>query len=96
MDVFALFQEGFAASGGLEEAEVRALGRAHHGEGAHARHIEAIGDYTAAELAAEEAAERSTQWDLHDDRGNRVPAGIYFVHLASGDFHQTRKVTVMR
>ena len=45
---------------------------------------------------AEEAAERSTQWDLHDDRGSRVPAGIYFVHLASGDFHQTRKVTVMR
>jgi hypothetical protein len=37
-----------------------------------------------------------TSWDLRDDRGNRVPAGIYFVHLASGDFHQTRKVTVTR
>ncbi len=36
------------------------------------------------------------EWDLHDDAGKRVTAGVYFVHVASGGNHSTRKVTVLR
>jgi len=35
-------------------------------------------------------------WNLRDDAGKRVTAGVYFIHVTSGDNHSTRKVTVLR
>lgn len=60
------------------------------------RVLDAQGRRVRSLAASETPGTHATSWDLRDDRGSRVPAGIYFVHLASGDFHQTRKVTVTR
>jgi len=39
----------------------------------------------------------ATTWDLNDDRGRPVPAGIYFIGLTSASRHgETRRVVVMR
>ncbi len=35
-------------------------------------------------------------WDLRTDAGQSVPAGIYFVRLATRDFHGTRRMVVIR
>lgn len=65
-------------------------------DAAQLRVLDAQGRRVRSLAASQSPGMHGTSWDLRDDRGNRVPAGIYFVHLASGNFHQTRKVTVMR
>jgi len=35
-------------------------------------------------------------WDGHDDSGNTVPTGVYFVHLNVGDSKQIEKVVLLR
>ena len=35
------------------------------------------------------------QWDGHGEHGKRVPAGIYFLILEAGGFHQMQRVVVM-
>jgi len=40
--------------------------------------------------------EYSIQWNGADEAGNLVPAGVYLVHLAAGDFVAERKVLVLR
>ncbi len=36
-----------------------------------------------------------TDWDGRDDRGARVAAGVYLLHLVSGDYSATRRVVVL-
>ena len=38
----------------------------------------------------------SIQWNGTDQQGNRVPAGIYFYQLKTGDFLQTKKMVLMK
>jgi flagellar hook assembly protein FlgD len=35
-------------------------------------------------------------WDLRDDRGARVPPGVYYQRLRSGDFTATLEAVVLR
>lgn len=42
------------------------------------------------------AGARSVPWDGRNDRGERVPAGVYFARLDAGDFAATRKMLVVR
>jgi hypothetical protein len=35
-------------------------------------------------------------WDGTDNRGDAVASAIYFVHISSGEFSQTRKMTLLR
>jgi hypothetical protein len=36
------------------------------------------------------------RWDLQDDSGRRVPAGVYFVRLRRGDAVDLRRVAVLK
>ncbi len=38
----------------------------------------------------------SVCWDGCDDAGRRLPAGVYFVRLESGDFKQVEKAVLLR
>jgi subtilisin family serine protease len=38
----------------------------------------------------------SARWDCTDERGERVPAGVYFARLGSGNLSVTRKLTLVR
>jgi hypothetical protein len=35
-------------------------------------------------------------WDLRDDRGLLVPAGVYLVHARAGEFVATQRIVVIR
>jgi flagellar hook assembly protein FlgD len=35
-------------------------------------------------------------WDGKDQKGNEVSSGIYFYQLKSGDYKETRKMTLLR
>ncbi len=35
-------------------------------------------------------------WDARDEHGNVVPSGVYFVNLRAENFHQTRKILLMK
>jgi hypothetical protein len=43
-----------------------------------------------------EAGAHSVEWDLRDDSGDGVPAGIYFYRVVVGDSRETRKLMVVR
>jgi hypothetical protein len=36
------------------------------------------------------------RWDGRSDSGHRAASGVYFVHLAIGDFEQTRKLVIAK
>jgi hypothetical protein len=42
------------------------------------------------------AGTRSVDWDLADDSGHRVPAGLYFVRAQAGTFQATHRLIVVR
>lgn len=42
------------------------------------------------------AGTHRVRWDARDDRGNLVPAGIYYYRLNAGDFSQTRKMLLVK
>ena len=42
------------------------------------------------------AGTRSVDWDLADDTGHRVPAGLYFVRAQAGTFQATHRLIVVR
>jgi hypothetical protein len=42
------------------------------------------------------AGRHTAIWNGRDGSGNRVASGVYFVRMQSGDFEQTRKVTIVK
>jgi len=42
------------------------------------------------------AGRHDVAWDGRDDRGGRVPSGIYFVHFEAGGTVGTRKMTLLK
>jgi uncharacterized Ntn-hydrolase superfamily protein len=48
-------------------------------------------------IAGDQAAgSHRTEWDGFDERGNRVPSGIYFYTLTAKGFRETRKLVMLR
>ncbi|UCH83002.1 MAG: T9SS type A sorting domain-containing protein, partial [Candidatus Latescibacterota bacterium] len=45
---------------------------------------------------ARPAGRHSVVWDGKNDRGRRVPGGVYFCRVQIGSFMQTRKMVVIR
>lgn len=43
-----------------------------------------------------EAGTREMEWDARDDRGARLPGGVYLLRLESGGAVETRKVAIVR
>lgn len=43
----------------------------------------------------EEEGLHVVMWEGRGVRGSRLPAGVYFVHLESGGYEETRKVVIM-
>lgn len=41
------------------------------------------------------AGEHEAFWDGRDDHGRLLPAGIYFLRMTAGQFHQTRKLVLL-
>jgi len=39
---------------------------------------------------------RKYPWDGKNDSGNVVGSGLYFVHIAAGDYKKTKKVVVIK
>jgi flagellar hook assembly protein FlgD len=39
---------------------------------------------------------RDLSWDLSDDAGRRVPAGLYFLRVDAGSLHATHRLIVVR
>ena len=60
--------------------------------------LDAICDYTGVpeKFTGLPAGTRSVDWDLADDAGHRVPAGLYFVRAQAGTFQATHRLIVVR
>ena len=43
-----------------------------------------------------EAGSYSIFWDGRDEKGRRLPSGIYFYRMRTGDFTQTRKMVILK
>jgi hypothetical protein len=43
-----------------------------------------------------ESGSHRLTWDGTDSAGRRIPTGVYFARLESGDFTQTRKMLYLR
>jgi len=43
-----------------------------------------------------DAGSHEVTWDGRDEKGSPVAAGIYFSRISAGDFHDTRKLVMMR
>jgi hypothetical protein len=41
------------------------------------------------------AGRHELRWSARDDRGQRLPAGLYFARFRAGDFSQTRRIAIL-
>ncbi len=42
------------------------------------------------------AGEQKIFWDGRDEKGDSVPAGVYFVRITAGDYKKTEKVVLIK
>ena len=39
---------------------------------------------------------KATYWDGRNAQGERISSGVYFYHLQAGDYHDTRKMLILK
>ena len=47
-------------------------------------------------IRLQKAGLKSIYWDATDNRGEQVPAGMYFYTIQAGEYMQTRKMVLLK